>query len=432
MKMNRMLMRCRWPRRLRPAGWSMAAHAECQGQVRGRMCRVPRSGDFEGEDARRLTDRSRRSWPASRSTRKRSSCPTPRSPISPPTWPPASKPFAAVNRGPAPARGRASVFSANIRPSQSTRSPVPCAPCSCCCCWPTCCSWPGPAGSRRRAGHARVAPTPGATRCCSHPAAARGAASRRPPSAGRRGRRRPERRRAGLRQCRALPRAAAGRRGRGAAASGSASPSACASRTERSGSATGCASTNLATPEDAANALAQLQAAGLGDAYVLGRRGEPATWCRSGVFADPRRAAEVAATWRGWPVSSRETVERAARGRRVLARHRPPGERRPAGARSSSGADRSGCRRRAAALSGRRARRRRDAPADRGSPRPPAPAPPVGRIRVRHAGRAGLAQLVVHLTCNQEVGGSNPSAGTIALRVPGTEERPWRSGKTRP
>lgn len=27
--------------------------------------------------------------------------------------------------------------------------------------------------------------------------------------------------------------------------------------------------------------------------------------------------------------------------------------------------------------------------------------------------RAGLAQLVVHLICNQGVGGSNPSAGTI-------------------
>ena len=29
--------------------------------------------------------------------------------------------------------------------------------------------------------------------------------------------------------------------------------------------------------------------------------------------------------------------------------------------------------------------------------------------------RAGLAQLVVHLICNQGVGGSNPSAGTISL-----------------
>ena len=30
---------------------------------------------------------------------------------------------------------------------------------------------------------------------------------------------------------------------------------------------------------------------------------------------------------------------------------------------------------------------------------------------------AGLAQLVVHLICNQGVGGSNPSAGTIKFMV---------------
>jgi hypothetical protein len=30
---------------------------------------------------------------------------------------------------------------------------------------------------------------------------------------------------------------------------------------------------------------------------------------------------------------------------------------------------------------------------------------------------AGLAQLVVHLICNQGVGGSNPSAGTIPQNV---------------
>jgi SPOR domain len=49
---------------------------------------------------------------------------------------------------------------------------------------------------------------------------------------------------------------------------------------------------NLATPADATNALATLQAAGLGDAYVLAD-GEPENTVSVGVFADPRRAAEV-------------------------------------------------------------------------------------------------------------------------------------------
>jgi hypothetical protein len=52
---------------------------------------------------------------------------------------------------------------------------------------------------------------------------------------------------------------------------------------------------NLATPEDAANALASLQAAGLTDAYVVSE-GEPGNAVSVGVFADPARATEVAMT----------------------------------------------------------------------------------------------------------------------------------------
>jgi hypothetical protein len=51
---------------------------------------------------------------------------------------------------------------------------------------------------------------------------------------------------------------------------------------------------NLATPADATNALATLQAAGLGDAYVLAG-GEPDNTVSVGVYSDPRRAAEVSA-----------------------------------------------------------------------------------------------------------------------------------------
>lgn len=51
----------------------------------------------------------------------------------------------------------------------------------------------------------------------------------------------------------------------------------------------------LATPEDATNALVMLQAGGLGDAYVV-TEGEPGNTVSIGVYADPRRAAEVAAT----------------------------------------------------------------------------------------------------------------------------------------
>lgn len=50
---------------------------------------------------------------------------------------------------------------------------------------------------------------------------------------------------------------------------------------------------DLATPEDAANALAQLQAAGIADAYVLTDEA-PATVISLGVFADRARAEQVA------------------------------------------------------------------------------------------------------------------------------------------
>ena len=52
---------------------------------------------------------------------------------------------------------------------------------------------------------------------------------------------------------------------------------------------------DLATPADATNALATLQAAGLADAHVLAE-GEPGNIVSVGVYADPRRATEVSAT----------------------------------------------------------------------------------------------------------------------------------------
>jgi hypothetical protein len=52
---------------------------------------------------------------------------------------------------------------------------------------------------------------------------------------------------------------------------------------------------DLATPVDATNALAALQAAGLTDAYVITDEA-PGNVVSIGVYADPRRAAEVAAT----------------------------------------------------------------------------------------------------------------------------------------
>jgi hypothetical protein len=52
---------------------------------------------------------------------------------------------------------------------------------------------------------------------------------------------------------------------------------------------------NLATPDDAANALATLHAAGLTDAYVIAE-GEPGNAVSVGVFADPVKATEVATT----------------------------------------------------------------------------------------------------------------------------------------
>ena len=54
---------------------------------------------------------------------------------------------------------------------------------------------------------------------------------------------------------------------------------------------------NLATPDDAANALASLQLAGLSDAYVVSD-GSPGNTVSLGVFADRGRAEQVAATVR--------------------------------------------------------------------------------------------------------------------------------------
>src|SRR5690606_22641145 len=53
---------------------------------------------------------------------------------------------------------------------------------------------------------------------------------------------------------------------------------------------------------------------------------------------------------------------------------------------------------------------------------PAASARPLSLPAVNYGNVAGLAQLVVHLICNQGVGGSNPSAGTIEI------ERPTRWG----
>ncbi|HET7204613.1 MAG TPA: SPOR domain-containing protein [Steroidobacteraceae bacterium] len=52
---------------------------------------------------------------------------------------------------------------------------------------------------------------------------------------------------------------------------------------------------DLATPVDATNALAALQGAGLADAYVITDEA-PGNVVSIGVYSDPRRAAEVAAT----------------------------------------------------------------------------------------------------------------------------------------
>jgi hypothetical protein len=52
---------------------------------------------------------------------------------------------------------------------------------------------------------------------------------------------------------------------------------------------------NLATPEDATNALTSLHAAGLTDAYVVAE-GAPGNTVSVGVFADPVKATEVAMT----------------------------------------------------------------------------------------------------------------------------------------
>jgi hypothetical protein len=49
---------------------------------------------------------------------------------------------------------------------------------------------------------------------------------------------------------------------------------------------------DLATPEDAANALAQLQAAGIADAYLLTEEA-PSTVISLGVFTEPERAEQA-------------------------------------------------------------------------------------------------------------------------------------------
>lgn len=52
---------------------------------------------------------------------------------------------------------------------------------------------------------------------------------------------------------------------------------------------------DLATPEDAANALAQLKAAGIADAYVLTEDEAPGTVISLGVFSEPERAEQARA-----------------------------------------------------------------------------------------------------------------------------------------
>lgn len=67
---------------------------------------------------------------------------------------------------------------------------------------------------------------------------------------------------------------------------------------------------DLATPEDAANALGQLRAAGIADAYVLAEEDAPGGNVISlGVFSDPARAAEAGAIARTAGFEPR-TIER--------------------------------------------------------------------------------------------------------------------------
>lgn len=56
---------------------------------------------------------------------------------------------------------------------------------------------------------------------------------------------------------------------------------------------------DLATAEDAANALAALQAAGIADAYVLAEEESPGSVVSVGVFTDMERAEQAAAAVRG-------------------------------------------------------------------------------------------------------------------------------------
>jgi hypothetical protein len=65
--------------------------------------------------------------------------------------------------------------------------------------------------------------------------------------------------------------------------------------------------TDLATPEDTANALNALRRVGLADAYVV-TDSTPATTISVGVFSEPDRAAEVAQTVRQAGLEPRVTV----------------------------------------------------------------------------------------------------------------------------
>lgn len=66
---------------------------------------------------------------------------------------------------------------------------------------------------------------------------------------------------------------------------------------------------DLATAEDAANALAVLQAAGITDAYVLTQEDAPGAVVSVGVFTDPARAEQAAAAARAAGFEPR-TVDR--------------------------------------------------------------------------------------------------------------------------
>jgi hypothetical protein len=66
--------------------------------------------------------------------------------------------------------------------------------------------------------------------------------------------------------------------------------------------------TNLATPEDAANALNALRSVGLADAYVVTDEAPATTTISVGVFNDPARAGDAADTVRRAGLEPRVTV----------------------------------------------------------------------------------------------------------------------------